>query len=59
MGGGYDNNGVGFDDGACDVVCCGRCVGTDECGADEAVVGLVEGINFGCVEGYSMVESGG
>ena len=39
VGGGDDNDGVGCDDGAGD--------GTSKCGADGAVVGLVEGSNVG------------
>ena len=45
VGGDYNNDGLGCDDGAGDV--------TDKCGADGAVVGLVYGINVGNVKGYS------
>ena len=45
VGGGDVNDGVGCDDGAGD--------GTDYCGADGAVFGLVEVRNVGYVEGYS------
>ena len=50
---------VGVDDN--DRVVCdyGDGYGTDECGADRSVVGLVEFSNLGHVEGYSRAESGG
>ena len=51
MGGGNDNDVVGCDDGAGD--------GTDECGADGAVIFLVEGRNVEYVEGYCRRGSGG
>ena len=51
VGGDDDNDIVGCNDGAGDV--------TDECGADGAVVGLVEGINVGYVEGYFRGGPGG
>ena len=46
-----DNDRVGCDNGAGD--------GTDVCGADGAVVGLVEVSNDGYVEVYNRGESGG
>ena len=51
VGEGDDNDVVGCDDGAYD--------GTDKCGANGAVVGLVEVSNIGYVEGYIRGESGG
>ena len=53
LGGGDDNYVVGFYDEACDGVFNGGCIVTDECGADGAVVGLVEGRNVGYMEVYS------
>ena len=50
VGEGSDNYGLGFDDG---------CIDTDKCGVDGAVVGLVEGRNVWCMEGYIWVESSG
>ena len=51
VGGGYDNDRVSCDDGDGDV--------TDYCEANWDVVGLVEGSNVGCVEGYCRGESSG
>ena len=51
FGGGDDNGGVGCDYGSGD--------GTDKCGANGAVVGLVRGRNVGYVEGYCRGESVG
>ena len=51
MGGGNINDVVGCDDGAGG--------GTDECGVNRAVVGLVEGLNVGYVEKYCRGEWGG
>ena len=45
MGGADNSDGVGFDDGAGDVVCDGGCIGTEKCGSYGSVVGLVEGSN--------------
>ena len=59
MGGGDDNDEVGCDDGAGDGVRDEGCIGTEECGANEDVVGLVEVSNVGYVEGYIRGESGG
>ena len=59
LGGGDNNYRVDFDDVLGDGVCDGGYAVTDECGADGAVVGLVEGSNAGYVEGYSRWESGG
>ena len=53
VGGVDDNDRLGFYDGAGGGVCDGWCIGTDKCGADGGVVGLVEGSNVGYVEGYS------
>ena len=51
VGEGNNNDRVGCYDGSCD--------GTDKCCADGAVVDLVEGSNFGYVEGYIRWGSGG
>ena len=59
MGGGNDNEGVGCDYVAGDLVCDVGCVGTDKCGSDGVVVGFVEVINVGYVEEYSRGGSGG
>ena len=45
VGGADNSDGVGFDDGAGDVVCDGGCIGTEKCGSYGSVVGLVEGSN--------------
>ena len=51
MGRGNYNDVLGCDDGLGDGVCDGGRSGTDKCGADGDVVGLVECINVGYVEG--------